>query len=299
MTCFHPISAFRSKGGQGPNGSWPIVFKAQNGITDKALQIPCGQCLGCRLDRARQWAIRCMHESVMHQDNIFLTLTYDNKHLKERCKKDDNGRYSLNKKDFVNFLKRFRKYYGTGIKFFHCGEYGERFQRPHHHSCVFGTSIPDKVPFSKQGKNILYISPQILKLWPFGFHSIGEFNWDTASYVAGYVTKKVTGEKAKFHYSGREPEYQTMSRNPGIGKTFIDKYTGDVYNYDKVVINGRSCRPPRYYDNIYDNINHEDLVKIKERRLIEVKILGAKELKQKEEYQKQMRKNHQRRLEKC
>lgn len=298
MTCYHPITAFRSKGGPSSTGLVPLVFKANNGDTTNPLQIPCGQCLGCRLDKAKQWAIRCMHESVMHQDNLFLTLTYDEKHLKERCVINDDGKYSLNKKDFVDFLKRFRKYYGRGIKFFHCGEYGEKFERPHHHTCVFGTTLPDKIEFSKQGKNILYISPQILRLWRWGYHTIGEFNWDTASYVAGYVTKKVTGEKAKMHYSGRQPEYITMSRNPGIGKKFLETFTGDIYNYDRVHINGHNLRPPRYYDNLYDSINPVHLKQIKERRLIEVKILGSKELKQKEEYQKELYKNHKRSYEK-
>lgn len=272
MSCLCPLTAWRSTAGRNPKtGLWPIVFDVKNGIASESLQVPCGQCLGCRLDRAKNWAIRCVHESRMHEKNCFLTLTYDDEHLKESCIK--KGKVTLNKRDYVLFMKRLRKEIekdGKKIKFFHCGEYGEKGQRPHHHACIFGYDFDDKILFKSARSVNLYRSPTLERIWQKGFATIGAVTFDTASYVAAYCTKKVTGPKALSHYKGRVPEYVTMSRNPGLGKTFLEKYTGDIYNYDRVIMNGRSCRPSRYYDSIYDIKNHDRLENLKKERLAKI-----------------------------
>ena len=159
MPCYHPLSAYRSRTGRDPvTGSWPTVFNVREGYIDMPVQVPCGQCIGCRLERSRQWAIRCLHESSLHSDNCFLTLTYDNGHLPV------DG--SLNKRDICLFLKRFRKRCGSGIRFFQCGEYGELYQRPHHHMIVFGYDFPDKKLFSVSHGFRLYRSAILEELWP-------------------------------------------------------------------------------------------------------------------------------------
>lgn len=262
MPCYHPITGYRSKEGRNPEtGAWPIVFNPKKGYTDLPVLVPCGQCIGCRLEKSRQWAVRCVHEATLHQENCFITLTYNPKSL------PPNG--SLDKRALTLFFKRVRKKFGEGIRYFACGEYGEQLQRPHYHIIFFGFKPPDLKPWSYKNGIILYRSPAIEKLWPFGFSTIGNVTFESCAYVSRYVLKKITGDKAEEHYKGREPEYIVMSRRPGIGREWLEKYKDDVYNYDYVVIRGGiKCRPPRYYDKIYDSLNPDDMSTIKYRRRI-------------------------------
>lgn len=266
MACYHPVVAYRSRAGRDSvTGSWPIVFNPKEGYLDKEVVIPCGKCIGCRLEKSRQWAIRCVQEASMHQKNCFITLTYSPEHL-NRCK---GG--SLNKEDYVLFMKRLRKKYGNGIRFFHCGEYGEEFNRPHHHACLFNHDFPDKQLWQVRDGVRLYRSDELQILWPYGYSTIGEVTFESAAYVARYVTKKITGEMANSHYQGREPEYITMSRRPGIGRPWWEKYKNDVLALDRVVIrNNLQVRPPKYYDNIYHSDNPHQMERIKYRRLKKV-----------------------------
>jgi len=263
MPCYHPITAYRARTGRNPeNGKWPVVFNPKEGYLDKEVVLPCGKCIGCRLERSRQWAVRCVQEASLWQKNCFITLTYNEENI-NRCEKG-----SLNKRDFVLFMKKVRKQYGEGIRFFHCGEYGEKLRRPHHHACLFNHDFSDKKLYTIRDNVKLYRSEQLRKLWPYGFSTIGEVTFESAAYVARYVTKKITGEKAADHYEGRLPEYITMSRRPGIGKPWWDKYKQDVLVLDRVVIrNNLQCRPPRYYDNLYDKENHTQLERIKQKRI--------------------------------
>lgn len=230
---------------------------------------PCGGCVGCRLDYSRQWAIRCMHESMMHEDNCFVTLTYNNDHLPE----DGN----IDKGEIQKFIKNLRKEnYPKKIRYFSCGEYGAKFSRPHYHLALFGIDFDDKEMFEidqtrwkkKYGKpsNILYRSDSLENVWKKGFSSIGDLTFESAGYVARYVTKKITGKKAPEHYSGRVPEFALMSRMPGIGKEFIEKYWNDVYPKDFVTMGGVKMRPPRYYDSFMEKNYPKEFEEIKKRR---------------------------------
>jgi hypothetical protein len=270
MPCYHPIQAWRKRGGVRKNGKWPLTFDMASADLRQDIKIPCGKCIGCRLERSRQWAIRCVHESTMYDNNCFITLTYDDNHL------DKNG--SLNKRDFVLFMKKLRKKFGEGIRFFHCGEYGEKFQRPHHHACLFNHDFNDKQLWSVRNGINIYTSEDLYKLWPYGYNTIGEVNFESAAYVARYITKKITGNDAKEHYKGRMPEYITMSRRPGIGKGWYDLYKDDVYNTDKCVVRpGFVARPPRYYDKLYDIDNKWKMFNIKCDREEEAKLLPKEE----------------------
>lgn len=248
MTCYHPITAWRSQEGRGANGRWPLVFNKRDGYEDLEVQIPCGQCVGCRLDRSRQWAIRCVHEASLYKDNCFLTLTFDDEHLRSN---------SLYPRDFTLFMKRLRKMYGAGIRFFHCGEYGSINKRPHHHAIIFNFDFPDKIFWKPNNGYPIYRSPSLEELWPFGYSSIGAVTFESAAYVARYIMKKITGDDAVSHYKGIIPEYVTMSRRPGIAYEWFRRFKDDVFPNDYVVIrNNIKARPPRYYDNLYDSINN-------------------------------------------
>ena len=230
MPCFSPLKGWYSKD-RTKLGKRSIVFNPRDGLLDRPIAVPCGQCIGCRLERSRQWATRCVHEASLHENNCFITLTYDDAHLPSDL--------SLNLVHFQKFMKRLRKRFGDGIRFFHCGEYGENFGRPHYHACLFNFDLPDRVLWSTRSGVNLYTSHILSSLWPFGFVTVGDVTFESAAYVARYVMKKVTGKNAQDHYEWvhpitgqvyeRAPEYVTMSRRPGIGKGWLEKYMSDVF----------------------------------------------------------------------
>lgn len=238
MPCFHPLKGWRSKNAN-ESGKRSIVFNRRDGFEDLEVEIPCGQCIGCRLERSRQWAIRCVHEASLYEDNCFITLTYDDAHLPA------DG--SLNLSHFQKFMKRLRKRYGANIRFFHCGEYGEKYSRPHYHACLFNFDFPDKILWSVRNGFRLYTSESLSVLWPFGYGVIGDVTFESAAYVARYIMKKITGDAAADHYNGLRPEYTTMSRRPGIGKGWYEKYQDDLFPHDRCVINGKEVNIPKFY----------------------------------------------------
>jgi hypothetical protein len=236
---------------------------------DRQITLPCGQCVGCRLEKSRQWAVRCMHEAQLHEDNCFITLTYNDEHLPEDL--------SLNYDHFQTFIKDLRAHFKyhhkkTGIRFYMAGEYGDQFGRPHYHACIFGINFSDR-KFHKRtsaGSNI-YVSKILESLWPYGYSSIGDVNFESAAYVARYIMKKQTGTKpnkfgmtAKDHYTycdlatgeliERKPEFNKMSLKPGIGADWLKKYLPDVYPNDFVEVRGKKTTPPKYYDKIYKKL---------------------------------------------
>lgn len=239
-----------------------MVFVKEAGLPGTEVLLPCGKCIGCRLAKSREWAIRCVHEAKLYSDNCFLTLTYSTENLTFV-----NGLPTLNKRDFTLFMKRFRKMFGSGIRYFQCGEYGENFDRPHHHAIIFNFDFADKVLFSTKNNVSLYVSESLSCLWPYGFSTIGSVTFDSAAYVARYTMKKVNGDKADEHYNGRVPEYVTMSRRPGIGKEFYNKYSKDFYRYDRCVVLGQSLlKPPKYYDRLFELENPDRLRELKRER---------------------------------
>lgn len=257
MPCYSPLEGYRAKE-VNANGKRPVVFNPGDGFTDMPIKLPCGQCNGCRLERSRQWAVRCMHESQMHDKNCFLTLTYNNENLPPDM--------SVNVRHFQLFMKKLRKKFGSGIRFFHCGEYGEKFARPHYHALIFGLDFEDRKLHSVKNGVPLYTSETLDSLWGMGYATIGDVTFESAAYVARYIMKKINGELADEHYLAKDPqgnwiydpetgeilkrtpEYTTMSRRPGIGKPWLDKFQSDVYPHDFIVVNGKKVKPPKAYD---------------------------------------------------
>lgn len=267
MPCYAPLTAYRSKD-IGVSGKRGITFQRSSSFSGVALKLPCGQCCGCRLERSRQWAIRCMHEKRLHDSNVFLTLTYDNEHLPV------DG--TLVKRHLVLFMKRLRKLKGAGVRFYACGEYGEQTRRPHYHLLLFNCDFGDKVFYknAKRGER-LYTSESVRSLWPFGFNVLGSVDFDSCAYVARYIMAKRNGELAESHYSWVDvdgcvhsilPEFTVMSRRPGIGYEWFNRYGEHAFALDSVVMNGREMRPPRYYDTKYELIDAPGLASIKEKR---------------------------------
>lgn len=239
MPCYHPLHAYKGKSNDA--SKIKIVFRRPDSWKGERLDLPCGQCVGCRLERSRQWAVRCMHEASLYPENSFLTLTYSDKNLPPYS--------SLVKSDFQYFMKRLRKSLTPKrVRYYHCGEYGDLLSRPHYHALLFNHDFQDKKLFSSKNSNPVYTSSELSSLWPQGFSVIGAVTFESAAYVARYVMKKITGKYASDHYGDRIPEYTTMSRRPGIGKGWYDKFKSDVYPHDRVVVRGVKTRPPRFYD---------------------------------------------------
>lgn len=252
--CCSPLQAWK------PDLGGSLIFSERAGYSP--LTIRCGQCIGCRLDRSCQWAIRCMHENQMHEESAFITLTYDDKHLPV-----DN---SLHYRDFQLFMKRLRRFYSLRqrIRFFMCGEYGELRARPHFHACIFGIRFDDRVLFKRLSSGCcLYTSDILTSLWsdsdglPIGFSSVGDVTFESAAYIARYIVKKQFGDMAnehsvyryvddygEVHY--RMPEFAHMSLKPGIGYEWFQKFYPEVFPRDHVIVGGRKSAVPKYYDRL-------------------------------------------------
>lgn len=292
MACFQPLAAYKALNIFTESGKNRIIVvgkkeknKYEGSEEYQYLDLPCGQCIGCRLDRSKSWAIRCVHEASQFHENCFITLTFDDEHI--------NSKGTLVKSDFQKFMKRLRKKFkgkdavqndtkiSYPIRFFHCGEYGSLLQRPHHHACIFNFDFDDKILWTVRDGVRLYRSPELEKLWPYGFCTVGDVTFQSAAYVARYITKKINGEYAPDHYAvineetGEgyylEPEYTTMSRRPGIGRAFYEKYKKQIYQNDFITHEGKKFKSGRYYDKIYDVDNHKDMEAIKRQRIINAK----------------------------
>lgn len=212
-----------------------------------------------------------MHEASLHEANCFVTLTYSDEHLPE-----DSG---LRYRDYQLFMKRLRKHYPRA-RFFACGEYGDRFKRPHYHAALFGVSFPDATPAARSPSGALLQSSALLtSLWKLGHASIGDLTEQSAAYMARYVLKKQSKGpllNQNYHYTRVDPdtgevfdvspEFVRMSLKPGIGKRWIEKYHQDVYPIDAINNHGRLSKPPRYYDKHLEQLDHELLAQIQASR---------------------------------
>lgn len=199
--------------------------------------VPCGQCIACRLNYGKLWSIRMMEELKRHDKACFATLTYDDKHLGNIC--EYKGTPSLVKEDLQNFWKRLRK--DRKVRYFACGEYGDRFGRPHYHAIIYGVAPEEKDLIEKHWKN--------------GLVHVGTVTEDSCAYVAKYMTKKLRGKALKLKLE-EDPDYQNefvlMSRRPGIGADLspaMIKYLQDngIY-WRKGVMSGL----PRYWKDKFD-----------------------------------------------
>ena len=274
MPCFKPVTAWRAKDAN-PSGKHGLVFVESRGLDNSQLEVPCGGCVGCRLDRSRQWSLRLMHESKMHELKCFLTLTYDDDHL------PSNG--SLVKKHPQDFLKRLRRRHGRSnngakLRYYLCGEYGDSTDRPHYHMILFGCDFSDKRPHSK-GSNgdQLYTSKLLDEVWSHGNCYIGSVTSESCAYVSRYIMKKVNGDLAEDHYrrinsvTGETwdilPEYNDMSRRPGIGLDFFKQYQSDFYPRDVAVMKGKEMPVPKYYDRQLEKADPDLLAELKQVRI--------------------------------
>lgn len=288
MPCYSPLSAFSVNPiyKDGTVGKREIVW-SENAINPnhiaKKIEIPCGQCIGCRLAYSREWANRCMLEAKEHKNNWFLTVTYRDEHLPlTPIVNTETGELThistLRPKDIQKFIKDLRRYYEhhynhKGIRFYLCGEYGSLTERAHYHILIYNLPIYDLKLHKKMRTGPLYNSETLEKIWKKGFIGICEMTWETCAYTARYMMKKHKGERAKEYYEnkGIEPEFCRMSRRPGIGKKYFDLNKEEIYKNDEIWLTGgngkaKKIKPPKYYDKLYDIENHDEMEQIKAER---------------------------------
>lgn len=263
----------------------------------KATIIPCGTCLGCRMDKAKEWSDRLVMEASTWPENWFVTLTFDDEHLIEQC-----GAYkSLDVKHIQKFMKRLRKQFchkelnlETGrmhtivdrkLRMFACGEYGDekRTARPHYHLIIFNLHLPvSDLHWLKQTKqgNDLYTSDIIAKCWPYGFNTVGSVTFESCGYVSRYTMKKVYGLQGKEYYekTHRKPPFLVMSRKPGIGFQFMTDH--DWTSEPNVIVSDgtqfHECPVPKYMERYIkktDPVLADERARLKRRLAYETMIV--------------------------
>lgn len=240
---------------------WSNIYGSENIIS-----LPCGKCDSCIEGRTKAWAARCVLESSLYQSNCFLTLTYADSCL---------PKYGLCKKDLQNFIKRLRKKVGHSIRYYCCGEYGEKTKRPHYHLIIFNW-FPEDAKFFKESKfgGFLYTSKILQDLWKFGHSLVGEVSYSSCAYVSRYCQKKVYQE-------GKYKAFSLMSLKPGIGQRFFDEHLEQIYDTDKVYFNfGKSSwtTPFRYFDKLLEKLDPDRIEHIKNVRVSSARLSVACEM---------------------
>lgn len=264
MRCVQPYRAFRSRArtAKGKN----VISGRRVHSEDTPIALPCGSCLPCKLERARQHAVCCMHEASLSEANCFVSLTYDEESL------PFGG--SLVREHLRDFIKRVRKRYVyrypnldvvragcvKRIRYFACGEYGERYARPHYHILFFGFDFPDKRKFCRREGFDIFRSDGLESLWTFGRSEIGAVSFASAGYVAGYVASKLDERVL----GDREEEFCVMSQSIGI--EWFQRWHPSVVARDSVIVNGVEASIPRRYQKYLEGADPVALKKLKRQR---------------------------------
>lgn len=286
------------------NGNWyPSADLVGDGnrVISEFIDIPCGNCIGCRLEYSRQWADRCIMELQEHKSAYFLTLTYDDAHLPykemltptgEIIPTPDYGRSAfkpvphldeetgelhtcatLHKRDIQLFHKRLRERTGQKIRYFTAGEYGDSTKRPHYHSIEFGLEIPDLKLYKVCDGYNLYTSEFLNEIWQNGYVVVGDCTWDTCAYTARYVIKKAKGStKEVYDALNINPEFVCMSRRPGIGRTFFEKNGKELFHFRSRPVTDSSgsvmvSSTNRYFDRLMSERDPDYMNDIKKKRI--------------------------------
>lgn len=252
MPCYRPIRAYQGEVNE--NGKRPIVFRKQAAALPVKLDLPCRKCVGCHLDYAKQWAIRCVHEASLYDESSFVTLTYRDGEMPpgENVKREEVKR----------FLERVEYRRKKKVRYFFSGEYGELNGRPHYHGVLFDVGFDDKYVYRVRDGYNYYRSDELEELWDKGHSEIADVTEASAGYIARYCLKK-TGEKEE---GSKDPEFLIMSTQPGIGKRWLEKYSKEVYPSDTVVLGGKLSAPPKYYDRQFEKVDEVLLRKLKLKR---------------------------------
>lgn len=268
MACFKPLSVWQDTGNTNS-----ITFVRDTSKPQLPSKLPCGQCIGCRLDSRTDWCTRLLHESQLHVHAMFVTCTYAPEHLPEH-----ETLVKQHPRSFIRAIRQHLSRNGLGkIRYFTAAEYGDQTKRPHYHILIFGHWFNDLKPYSGTGQHTLYMSDTLNNLWGKGSVIVGSVTPSSINYCTGYVTKKLTGDFSLQAYqrvdteTGEvvqvEPEFMTMSTRPGIGFGFYEKFTSDFYPSDSCIVAGTPRKVPKYYDRKHGEVKPEQLEQIKLSRI--------------------------------
>lgn len=281
MSCYRPLLGRFQGFNENGKREYKILPYAGTPADGLDINVPCGHCIGCRLDYSRQWADRMMIELDHSKTGVFVTLTYSPINVPVACVLDDGSElYTLDKRDVQLFMKRLRKYFEPKeIRFYLAGEYGESTHRPHYHAILFGLSLDDlqAVPNGANAFGQSWYSSKVLdNIWKLGFTSCAAVSWQTCAYVSRYVTKKLSGDVSRETYDAFNvlPEFALMSRRPGIAGYFAEEHSellkeSKQYFLDVDGLEPRtSCRTPKYLFSKLELTNPDLYATIKEQRQI-------------------------------
>lgn len=309
MSCKSPLYFIRSPNSVNPKTGKPVAKCLGNFLKASASgydlssplvsKVPCGQCLDCRLAKSRDWATRCVLESLYHPEGscFFLTLTYDEEHVP----KSDCGFETLEKDRISIFMKRLRRKFqyqkeDIGIRFYGVGEYGSETFRPHYHLLLFNCKLDD-LSIMKMTRDGFYLmnSPTIDSCWqdengqPLGIVFVASFAFESAAYVARYTCGKLAKSKEDDQYLssvGVLPEFSRMSLKPGIGSLYADDHLEAIFSKDQLVLpqqfndssmRPRVVKPPQYYLRKLESVDPVLFEKIKASRDAVLEVLESNE----------------------
>lgn len=272
MSCYHPKRGIVVNEVDGKKKIKIVPFDIKEEYLD-SFPIPCGKCVGCREDKAKEWSNRLLMESTYCKDKCyFITLTYDDEHAHwidyisprtgQFYPKETKHQASLDKKDAQNFMKRLRKEFpDQKLRFYLAGEYGGKTFRPHMHLILFNLDVPSNI-FFPAGKSetgdVYFVCDFLSRIWSSGFHQINSANEFTFKYVANYVTKKIGVKSNKWYEDqGLVAPFNTMSRKPGIGAQYLIDHP-EIMDNDRIVIGtsrgSYEFVPPRYFKKSYKEL---------------------------------------------
>lgn len=284
MPCYHPnIGIWNGEYTENGKKKIRIIGLDKNDTIDDlkrvgAILIPCGHCIGCRLDYSRRWADRMMLELETTKKAVFVTLTYSNENAHwTQFDNDYNPMFAtLDKRDCQLFMKRLRKAFpDVKIRFFLAGEYGDKTLRPHYHAIIYGIGLDDFTDLRLFGKNDMqqnyYVSEKLEKnIWKNGHVLLADVSWNTCAYVGRYVTKKLSGDK-EITYAERNvsKEFSLMSRKPGIGAEYLQQHP-DCLDFGSINLStpdgGLKISIPKYYLDKLELKDKEKYDKLKDER---------------------------------
>lgn len=320
MSCYNPIIGFPT-GEITKNGKrkyeWhnakSIGYDPRDKYFANCVTVPCGKCIGCKLDYSKKWADRMLLELQKTGKGLFVTLTYDNEHAhwtmwedtgisildnslqEECCKKGwyfDGNHWckplyaTVDKRDCQLWMKSLREYYdGIRIRFYLCSEYGPKTLRPHYHCILFGIDRGDIGDCVLVGQNELgqnYYKSEILKkIWKNGNVLVSDVSYQTMAYVARYVNKKLVEDS---HYAERnvEKEFCLMSRRPGIGRSYLEDHP-ECINYVNINIStekeGKKINTPDYFLRVSEKDNSEKIAALKKKKLKLARLSGKLQMR--------------------
>lgn len=237
------------------------------------VEIPCGKCLGCRIQRCKEWTERGLHELEAHKESSFVTLTYSDDYLPHHG--------NLVRSHLSLFFKRLREDLrkdGRKVRYFACGEYGEKYGRPHYHAIIFGIGVDDY--------------ERVREEWSSGMVYFGSVTRFSIQYVARYITDMYSGKRDPLAHLHSVRPFQVQSQ--GLGKEWLDAHKDQVLYDVGLRRKGKIEGMPRYYrKRLGEELSQDDIDQRAKRRIVETRECyedhGMKDKRSVAEYERKRR----------